>query len=267
MALNNDKRYVGQQFTQPGPVAPIEQQLTIYPNSPGVGMAETQPVAPVNNTPDRTSTFIPAKGIIDSISKLVSGRKSSSPKLTNPGVARYTSILPEDILMGRVTVDPNDEAYKAAVKINPTLEKARVDKESIDYQKLLTKAQAGDNGPGISPMAVSMLFQNSVNPFLNKVLEGSQQQTHNYQSIMNQMLSNTNLPDAYRNVLKAQVPQQVADMNMLTNATAVNTAMTPTISSLIDQLHKDYSAQQYLIQQQKLGQAAAGGTLFSNPTG
>lgn len=202
-----------------------------------------------------------AKGgnVGEAISGLVD--KFTAPP-TPPPINPYNTILPEDVLAGRVTIDPSDKAYQTAIKSHPLLERARADKENIDYQKLLTKAKAGDNTP-ISPMAVSMLFQNSINPFLNNVLQGAQAQTKNYESMMNQMLSNTNLPDSYRNILKTQVPQQVADMNMLTNAAAVNTAQSPGISALIDQLNKDYNAQQYLIQQQKLGTAAASGQLFT----
>lgn len=186
-----------------------------------------------------------------------------------------------DILLGKVSIpdidtsDTNKDWVKFREK-NPGIARAITDKQNLEYQKLLKQAEQGDEGTdigmgAIDPMAVQLLFQNSINPFLQSVVSGANSQTQNYQGMMNQLMNSSSLPEPYRNVLRTQVPQQVSNMNNLTTALAGYTATSPSIQSLMSLLNKDYQAQQQRIAEQRAqeasDQSALTGQLFSSILG
>lgn len=204
--------------------------------------------------------------------KSMSGKGGGGSKTGNLNGRTFLdqSVLPEDVLLGRIDVSTfntsDDDPYWLELqKTRPELAKSIVDKKNIDYQKLVQQATRGDVGNAVlDPMAVQLLFQKAINPFLSQVLQGANQQTQNYQGLMSQLTNDPNLPAPYRQTLKAQAPQQAANMNQLTTALAGYTATQPSISSLLQLLNNDYQAQQQRIAMERMGQQQAlSGQLFS----
>lgn len=191
--------------------------------------------------------------------------KSLGINPTPPANAFNPNATVADVLLGRMDVSSintsdDNEWWQNLQASNPFLAKAIVQKQNMDYEKLVKQAQMEQSGVGnavIDPMAVQLLFQNSINPFLSQVVQGANDQTANYGALMKQMTSDPNLPAPYRNTLRAQAPQQVANMNQLTTALAGYTATQPSIQSLLHLLNSDYQAQQENIALQRLGQQQA----------
>lgn len=177
--------------------------------------------------------------------------KNSTPKFI-PGVSAWEGVSQRDILNGTISVENvTPEEMEALTARNPDLAKAVQYKKDLNFQELVKEAQGG-NRSGIDPMAVQLLFQNAINPFLSSVVQGSNQQTQSYQGMMNQLLQSGNLPEPYRQSLAAQVPQNVNNMNSLTTALAGYTATQPSIQSLLRTMYEDAELQKAALNQQKL---------------
>lgn len=252
------------------------------------GMGFLNPFGGFENNPSKPPITSEKHGVIDSLRGMgflnpFSGfeGKGQSTAPTSPNVSALQALAgatQADILLGKVPIPDIDtsDANKDWVKFrekNPGIARAITDKQNLEYQKLLKQAEQGEdtNPVGnavLDPMAVQLLFQNSINPFLNSVVQGANSQTQNYQGMMNQLMNSSSLPEPYRNVLRTQVPQQANNMNQLTTALAGYTATSPSIQSLLNLMNKDYQAQQRRIYEEQSGQQAAlSGQLFSQLLG
>lgn len=198
------------------------------------------------------------------------GGGNFTPKQLSP-LAALINARPEDILLGDIdvsTIDTSDrnKEWKKFLETNPDAARAIQEKKNIQWENLLQKARGGQNGGVgagiIDPLAVQMIWQNSITPFLNNVMQGSQQQTQNYSNLMGQLLNDKNLPQGYQSFMSAQVPAQVADMNMLNNSLAQQVATAPMANNLLDWLRRNTESQWANYNQQKLGQLASTGQLF-----
>lgn len=174
-------------------------------------------------------------------------------------------ILTGDVDLSRLNTSPDDKNWAKFSKQYPDLARAITDRKDMEYQGLLEEARGKRSGVGagaIDPMAVQLLFQNAVNPFLQNLVNGANQQTSNYESLMNQLVKSESMPEAYRSVLRTSVPQQAQGMRNMTNALAGYTVTEPSIQALMRIMAADEQAQRARVAQDRLGLAAQSGQLF-----
>lgn len=202
----------------------------------------------------------------------ISGKGGGSGK-SFPKYSFDPSVKPEDILSGRVdisnvtipTEEGQDKDWDNLSKSNPMLAKAIQARQEHDWNKMLASMDEEDAGPELSPLAVQLLYQQNINPFLQSVVGGLKGSANQYESLMGQLTST--LPEPYRKVMAANAPVQANLMRQIADANAIGLVKGPETAQLMDLIGKDYAARQAQIINQRINQqlgSSGGGDLASS---
>lgn len=116
-------------------------------------------------------------------------------------------------------------------------------------------AQPKTNMP--DPLTMAMIYQSTIQPFMQNILTDSRQQTQHYQDTMNQKLGSMNLAPNVKSYFEGAVPGQVARMNTGNDALAAAMAAQPGFDSFLQGLQGIQKEQNKLAAGQQ--QASLGG--------
>lgn len=176
------------------------------------------------------------------------------------------SITSKDILSGswdtsNINIDDNDKDWSKFKKNNPQLARAVQARQDYEWQNMLNTMQSGGGQEeSLSPLAVQLLYQQNINPFLQGVTDSLKNSANQYEGLMSQLTST--LPEPYKRVMAANAPVQANLMRQVADANAVSLVDSPRVSALQDIIGKDYAAREANLLTQRINQqlAAQGGT-------
>lgn len=230
---------------------------SFLPSMSGIGTLGKDIEGLIKKIPKSFSQPLPGVGNLPpAIANIGKSKPGGAPSDPSP-YAAFAGMSPEAIYKGQVdvshlplTIDTNDAGFKALQKSHPDVAKAIQDRRAYDLQQLQAGMQQGSGGVGAgvaNPMAVQMMYQNLIQPFLNQSNQQAQGQINSYQKMMGQVLNDPSIPQVYRSTLAAQVPGQVENLQSQLSANQQQALYSPEqaqLSNLITQLIQQQQARQ-----------------------
>jgi hypothetical protein len=170
-----------------------------------------------------------------------------------------------------------NKQIEAIMKAHPDMGKPGA---STDKNKNVGMQQTNNEPPPlVDPLSVQLFFANTIAPYLDKVSGSMKGEADQYAQMMHGLLSGgAKLPDQYRGVMEAAIPQQQTSMKMMADAMAGSALAGPALDQLMNAINQarntQYKAYLEALKSQTFGTGGGGGDLASimatlgvNPSG
>lgn len=207
-----------------------------------------------NKIPKSLAKPIPSAGTaIDSATKKIGKATSAATQAANV-YESLKGLNAADIYNGKIdlsaipyAIDTGDAVFKSLPVDIQNAVKFVKGQQLQQLQQNYGNQNSGVGAGVANPMAVQMMYQNLIQPFLNQSNQQAQGQISGYQNMMNQVLQDQSIPQVYRSTLAAQVPGQVENLqNQLysNQQAAMASPEQASLQNLLTQLIQEQQARQ-----------------------